>query len=506
MKHSIRTQYAGIFIALMAGTILISWIITHIFLETFYTMEKKQTLLSFYAKLNETIGSMVTDEEEGEAGGAASTIGSGIAEELDELCFQNNIAVIVLNFDSEAFYASRNAGRELNESIIKYFLSIYVEGFEQIQNNTPIITPEPVGNLQNGRYMEMFGTLQNGYFYAVRTPMESIEESANIANLFLAYVGTIMVILSGILIWLISRRIAKPILELARISERMTHLDFEVKYQGKSHNEMDLLGENINKLSGTLETTIRELKTANNELIKDIEKKEKIDEMRKEFLSNVSHELKTPIALIQGYAEGLQEGINEDPESRAFYCEVIVDEAAKMNTMVQKLLTLNQLEFGNDMIHMERFDITELIRDYIQSAAILTKQNGITVKMNDYPPIFVWGDEFKIEEVFMNYFTNAVHHCMGEKLIEVILTKREEKVRIAVFNTGEPIPDESMGQLWDKFYKVDKARTREYGGSGIGLSIVKAIMDAMNQQYGVQNYNNGVQFWFELDRVAEEAV
>jgi signal transduction histidine kinase len=427
-------------------------------------------------------------------------------EELDELCFQNNIAVIVLNFDSEALYASRNAGRELQDSIIKYFLSIYMEGFDKIQNNTPQVTPDHLGNLQNGRYMEMFGTLKNGYFYAGRTPIESIEESADIANRFLAYVGSVMVILSGILIWLISRRITKPILELAKISERMTHLDFEVKYKGNhSHNETALLGENINTLSETLETTIRDLKTANNELKHDIEKKEKIDEMRKEFLSNVSHELKTPIALIQGYAEGLREGINEDPESRDFYCEVIMDEAAKMNTMVQKLMTLNQLEFGNDMIHMERFDITALVRDYIQSAAILTKQSEITVKMYEYPPIYVWGDAFKIEEVFMNYFTNALHYCSCEKLIEVTLTRRENKIRIGVFNTGEPIPEESMGQLWDKFYKVDKARTREYGGSGIGLSIVKAIMEAMNQQYGVQNYNNGVQFWFELDIVAEEA-
>ena len=111
-----------------------------------------------------------------------------------------------------------------------------------------------------------------------------------------------------------------------------------------------------------LEKTISELKTANNELQRDVEKKEAIDEMRKEFLANVSHELKTPIALIQGYAEGLQEEINDDPESRQFYCDVIVDEAAKMNNMVKKLLTLNQLEFGNDVVAMERFDLTALVK------------------------------------------------------------------------------------------------------------------------------------------------
>ena len=99
----------------------------------------------------------------------------------------------------------------------------------------------------------------------------------------------------------------------------------------------------------------------------------------------------------------------------------------------------------------------------------------------------------------MNYFSNAVNHCSGEHYIEVKLSWGADKVRVSVFNTGEPIPQESLPQIWDKFYKVDKARTREYGGSGIGLSIVKAIMESMNQQYGVENYSNGVLFWFDLE-------
>ena len=139
-------------------------------------------------------------------------------------------------------------------------------------------------------------------------------------------------------------------MELVRISGKMIQLDFDAKYTGNSKTEIALLGKNINELSETLENTISELKSANNELKRDIERKNKIDEMRIEFLSNVSHELKTPIALIQGYAEGLKEGISEDEESKDFYCEVIMDEAAKMNNMVKKLLTLNQLEFGNDTV------------------------------------------------------------------------------------------------------------------------------------------------------------
>jgi signal transduction histidine kinase len=135
----------------------------------------------------------------------------------------------------------------------------------------------------------------------------------------------------------------------------------------------------------------------------------------------------------------------------------------------------------------------------VQSANILTKQNGINVQIADYAPIYVWADEFKVEEVFTNYFTNAVNHCENEKIIEVKLTEKDARVMVSVFNSGKPIPDDSLDHIWDKFYKVDKARTREYGGSGVGLSIVKAIMEAFNQQFGVQNYEDGVMFWFELD-------
>ena len=170
-----------------------------------------------------------------------------------------------------------------------------------------------------------------------------------------------------------------------------------------------------------------------------------------------------------------------------------------MNTMVKKLLTLNQLEFGNEVVAMERFDITALIKNYIASSEILLRQKEITVQMEDYGAIYVWGDEFRVEEVFMNYFSNAINYAQGEKVIDVKILKEEDTVKVSVFNTGNPIPEESLEHLWEKFYKVDKARTREYGGSGIGLSIVKAIMESLNQQYGVVNYENGVEFWFTLD-------
>ena len=290
------------------------------------------------------------------------------------------------------------------------------------------------------------------------------------------------------------------LLQLTDISKRMVDLDFNAKYESNRSNsyEVEELGNHINRLSENLERTISELKTANVELQDDIEKKIQIDEMRKEFLSNVSHELKTPLALIQGYAEGLQECINDDAESREFYCDVIIDEADKMNRMVKKLLTLNQLEFGNDQVVMERFDMTELVRGVANSTKILMEQKGIRLELDNLEEAWVWGDEFKVEEVITNYMSNAINHADGGKVIRVFYTRFEDKLRVSVFNTGQPIPEDDIDKIWVKFYKVDKARTREYGGSGIGLSIVKAIMDSFHQQCGVINHEDGVEFWMEL--------
>lgn len=487
MKYSIKKQFALVFIGLMAATILCSWFINMTFLEGYYMDKKQSALMDVYGRIN-----MAFTEERDET--------EEFDIELQRLCGKYNVSMLILDEDSNTLKATMHDSEMLKRQLWgNIFFPDKRSQFDKVLKQTDDYVMRSIMDPHtHTEFIEMWGFLKDGNLFLMRTPKEGIKESVRIANHFLVYTGVAAVLIGSLIIWLVSKKITEPIMELAGISEKMIHLDFETKYKGNEKNEIGVLGENINKLSEALEHTISELKTANNELQKDVEKKEQIDEMRKEFLSNVSHELKTPIALIQGYAEGLKEGINDDAESREFYCEVIMDEAGKMNHMVKKLLTLNQLEFGNDVVTMERFDLMEMITTFIQSADILAKQNEIQVKIDGISPCFVWADEYKTEEVVRNYFSNAMNHCTGEKIIHIKTAKKEDKVRVSVFNTGEPIPEECLPHIWEKFYKVDKARTREYGGSGVGLSIVKAIMEAMNEQYGVINYENGVEFWFEL--------
>lgn len=488
-KHSITSRLALTILGLVAGTILLCWILNVTLLEGYYVKYKQASLINGFTQIDQ-----------------ASRDGRLATEEFDvpfeKICAGGNMTILILTEDGEVVRSSTNGTDALRLQFWEMVLESEVNhaplDMDVIESNEQYVLGEKSDERLDADYLVLWGTLSNGNVMLARTPLQSIRESANVSNHLLSYVGVLALFGSAIVIYFVTRRITNPLLELTVISKRMAALDFDIKYEGQGDSEIEQLGEHMNQLSRTLERTISELKSANNELQKDIEKKEEIDEMRKDFLSNVSHELKTPLALIQGYAEGLKECVQEDDESRDFYCEVIMDEADKMNQMVKKLLTLNQLEFGNDVVVMERFDVTELIRGVVNSSSILLEQNGITV-MFDEPPLFVWADEFKIEEVVTNYLSNAIHYAENEKRISIRYMIEDDRVRIGVFNSGMPIPKEDIDNIWIKFYKVDKARTREYGGSGIGLSIVKAIMDSMHQKCGVTNYDNGVEFWFELD-------
>ena len=474
--------FAGMVICLLA----ILLIVNVKFLEPYYIRDKEMQFIHVYEELQNAVkkGTISNDE---------------VQDELHVLCEKNNISYIVLDMDNEKLITNVHDTNMLKQQLSGYLLNQAQKGGKVLDSTDNYQLMRSQDPWNQSEYIEMWGQLDDNVNFLIRSPVESIRESVALSNRFLIYVGMGTLIICIGLVWYFSRRITKPIQELAELSDRMANLDFEAKYTSGGNNEIGELGDNFNRMSQKLEKAISELKQANNSLQQDIEQKEKMEQMRTEFMGNVSHELKTPIALIQGYAEGLKEGVNDDPESRDFYCDVIMDEAGKMNRMVKNLMTLNQLEFGNDKVEFERFNLTELIGGVLQSMDILSQQKDVQLIFREKNPVYVWGDEFKIEQVVRNYVSNAYNHVNEDKIIEVKILQEDGLAKVTVFNTGKPIPEEDVPRIWDKFYKVDKAHTREYGGNGIGLSIVKAIMESMHQQYGVKNYDNGVEFWFTLD-------
>ena len=539
-KHSVRLKMILLTFAAIFGTVALCIVLNETLLVKYYETSKQKMLGEVYEQIDRMVsaeGGVDFGEDTGEneddspnesdsenAGNDMPDKPEGISEELrlklDILCSKSNITTVIVediisgSIRPQAIvsYFFGTGGKNNQDTLVirdligDYFLPGYGVGLKEKQLEAET-EKYSIFSLYDARmeskYIELVGYLDSGEIILMRSNVESMQESVKVANKFLVYVGLISAVVISAIMFFVSRKFTQPILQLADISKQMSELNFDVKYRSKSNDEIGTLGNSINALSEKLQKTISELKTANNELQSDIEKKTQAEEVRKEFLSNVTHELKTPIALIQGYAEGLKDNISESPEDREFYCDVIIDEAAKMNSMVKKLLTLNQLEYGTTPIEFSRFDLTEVIRAVAGSVEILASQQGVTVQFEYTDPVYVWADEYMAEEVLTNYISNALHYADGKKRVEIRLEVQTERVRVTVFNTGANIPEEELPNLWVKFYKVDKARTREYGGSGIGLSIVKAIMEAHNQSYGVRNEDEGVAFWFELDHSAE---
>lgn len=552
-KHSIRFKITLLFAGIICILIVMLLLFNITFSEKFYMKDKQEAMLNAYESIDDACDQY----------SSGSLTDTDLKNNLEQVSTSKGMSVIIVNSDWTTFYVSTQGDEMMLERLKKSIFNNDIfqgisdksssaqqgqpdasndgngevpdkqpddmdGGDEADKNNGKKNPPEKIidmsGNgasetreilYQSDRYtvqkvydnrllddyIELWGTLNNGNFILIRTPIQGIKDNVHISNTFITYIGIGTLIIGIVAAFVLSSYISRPIKQLSNIAERMSELDFDVKYDGKDKGEIGLLGNSMNNMSKKLEENISQLKAANLELQRDIDKKEKLEQMRTDFLSNVSHELKTPIALIQGYAEGLKEGITDDPESMDFYCSVIMDEAAKMNDMVKRLLTLNQIEFGEDELVMERFDINELVKSVASANELRASQKElkITYDIKD-TPLYVWADEYKVEEVITNYISNAINHCCNENIIKVAVGQIDkENVRVSVFNTGKNIPEEDIDHIWEKFYKVDKARTREYGGNGIGLSIVKAIVESMGKKCGVNNLPDGVEFWFDLD-------
>ena len=462
--------------------------INNVVLESFYLYSKTNTVRDVYDKINNYYN---------------SNNANSIEEELKRIAFNNSFDIFIetdqniIIFSTDRDFISTinmvvdNENFENNRNLIYKDDKVEIRRIDDIENNID--------------YILLSGILDNGYSLYIRIPAVPIEQSVKISNQALVLIGIIIVVISAFIASYVSKKFTAPILQLNDITNKMAKFDFSQKYRiVDTDDEINELGKNINTMSDKLERTIKQLRENNSELEKDIEEKSKIDEMRKQFISDVSHELKTPIALIQGYAEGLIENVNTDDESRKFYAEVILDESNKMDTLVKQLLELMKLEYGKREFNNEEFNIVELINEVIRKCKVMLQEKNIEIKFETKNPVIVNVDDFYIEQVVTNYFTNAIKHAKevnGIKQIEIKIEKNKEtnKIRISIFNTGDNIAEEHLNKIWGRFYKEDTSRNRNDGGTGIGLALVKAIMNNYHNDYGVINKENGVEFYFELD-------
>ena len=459
-------------------------IINNVVLETFYLYSKTHIAIGISKSINEYYN---------------GAIEYNINDKLRELERNNNIDILILDEELDVVYCN-------NSEIIDTINSMSpLNNFKnEIIFSKDNIIVQNVEASRNNQYLLLTSYLDNDYIIYIKIQVEPIKETVKISNDLLLIIGILMIIIAAIIASIISNKFTKPIVQLNKITKKMANLDFNDRYRiSDTEDEINTLGQNINEMADKLELTIKRLRSNNNKLEQNIEEKSKIDEMRRQFISDVSHELKTPIALIQGYAEGLIENVNTDEESRKFYAEVILDESNKMDAMVKRLLELMKLEYRERKFNDSEFDLRELIKEEIRRHTVVIKENNIKVEFDDSKKIMVYADQEYIEQVVNNYFTNAIKHVKdvnGTKKIIIRTENGNDKVRLYIYNTGDKIPEEYINKIWGRFYKVDSSRNRNDGGTGIGLALVKAIMNNYNNDYGVINHDNGVEFYCDINK------
>ena len=491
IKNALKSVRVKLFLMLSLVILLIILfliLVNNFVFGQFYLFSKTRDLKDVYTVINDYYNNPTNID---------------IDSELEKLAVNNNFDILIKDDENINVFTS-------NKDFLSTFgemnaMTNAINAGELLEENDEFIIRKLRDNKTGISYILLSAKLDNGYLLYIRIPVSSIEESVKISNNFLYLIAGFTILISAVIVNFVSRKFTEPILELNTIAKNMANLDFSHKYRiTDADDEINNLGKSINQMSDKLESTIKQLRRTNIELERDIEEKSKIDEMRKSFISDVSHELKTPIALIQGYSEGLLENVNTDDENRKFYAEVILDETNKMDKLVKQLLELMKLEYGKREFSDKEFNVVELEKEVIRKSKVMLEEKQVEVELKSPEEINVFADDFYIEQVITNYLTNAIKHVKevdGKKsiVIENVVNVEKNKVRIKVFNTGINIKEEDLTRIWNRFYKVDESRNRADGGTGIGLSFVKAIMSNYKNDYGVINKDNGVEFYFELD-------
>lgn len=351
---------------------------------------------------------------------------------------------------------------------------------------------------KKNRYMCLVGTLNQQDMLIARVPLAYMEQNSSFNSTFLLISSAATFFICILLAYLLSNQFSRPLIEIEEVATAMADMDFSKQYTGKSCDEIGRLGMSINRLSRHLEQAICALKSTNKELAYEIKEKERIDSMRREFIINVSHELKTPLAVIQGYAEGLRVGIMNNEEDRNYYCDTIMDESQRMNRLVMQLLNLSKLEMGRESPEMTEIELYPMICEIVEKTDVLRAEHGLSIDISGVVDT-VYADSDMLEQVASNYLSNAFRYTPDCGHITVF-SKRSASNEITLYvkNDGESLPESELTMIFEQFYRTDKARTRESGGTGIGLSIVRAIADLHHGSCGATNMDNGICFWFQL--------
>lgn len=342
-------------------------------------------------------------------------------------------------------------------------------------------------------------SLDNNYHIEISTEVNPIQENASVATTVTTAITILALFLALVFIYDYSRRFTKPLIQMNDVMKKIAELDFSTKTNIDRKDEIGTLAHNINTVSESLDMALTELREKNAQLEADIEKERQLEKMRQDFVSAASHELKTPIAIIRGYAEGLKMSVDDADAGSQEYCDIIMQEADKMNELVINMLEQTLYSTGANAPQKAGFGVKEYIEDFLKSAAPIFKEKSIDVTY-DVQASVAFGDRKQLTTVLSNIVLNACSHASGERKIHILAQDMGEQIKISVFNTGSCIADKDKEGIFISFYRADKAHCRKEGRFGLGLSIVKSIVTNHGCDCGFENEENGVTFWYTMEK------
>lgn len=495
MKYNLSKRLFTITLSLLLGLIAATLIFQTFFFEAFYEKKKQTNLIK---EINRFKGAYSFNIE--------ST--SGMAAALKNFETKTNSKIAIFSLDGSFTILPEKSLKDSEDVqvLTNFFKSILSDSnyLNKVLNNSKTLIKIFESTISNdkkiGVVSPMSITSKNDSIVVAVASIQPIKEASDVIDEFFAYIFIGFIFIAIFLSSIYSNLISKPLIKINNVAKKMAKMDFNEKCVVDREDEIGNLASTLNFLSSNLDGALRDLKEKNKKLEMDIERERNLELMRKDFVDSVSHELKTPIGIIEGYAEGIKDGIVSG-DNVDIYLETIIDESKKMSILVSNMLELSRLESGVLKPKLEIFNINRLIKKVINKLSVDSIEHNLNLIFNentDYS--YVNADIFQIEQVLTNLITNAIKYTPPNNNIIVSISEINSKYMVSIINEGGKIEDSDLNKLFNKFYRADKSRKRTNNSTGLGLSIVKNILELHNFEFSLGNIKNGVEFVFYMPK------
>ncbi|MCR5482352.1 MAG: HAMP domain-containing histidine kinase [Clostridia bacterium] len=463
-KNSIKFRLWVYFIIFATLLMLVLWFLQIFFLNNYYQEMKISAITQLAQEISDEYGS------------------DDFSEKVLEESAKNDIFIHVENTDGTVIYTpSNDTGRRFSYMYVKEMGMVKNELAKTGSKRISLIIPEPGTEANTLAYARILDDKAESWTVLyIFSPLYPVTSTVDILTVQLGYVTVISLVLACLISFYLSRRISKPIRKITENAEELAVGNYGIIFQGGAYSEIKNLADTLTYVSLQLE---------------------KADTQQKDLIANVSHDLRTPLTMVKSYAEMIRDLSGDNPEKRKAHLQVIIDEADRLNLLVNDLLMLSRMQSGVVTVSKERIELGSLTRSIVASYDILAEQDGYVFETDCDGEFPVFADEQRIRQVISNLVNNAVKYCGEDKKIRISLKEKHGNIRCEVADNGMGIAPEELDRVWNRYYKASTNHVRTTSGTGLGLSIVREILCLHGAEYGVESTpGEGSTFWFELEK------